>query len=188
MKTFALFAGLFFELSLAAVALLLGWAFGISPFRGVERGIVSLTAGIAMGIAAVLPPIALYFLALRVDCTAIQRLLETARGIVRRYLGPLPVSAVVALSFAAGLGEELLFRGLLQPLAASYLPLSLAVVTTSVLFALLHALNRVYVLFAFLMSVYLGAIFAATGSIVVPIVTHAIYDAVVLTHLQRHRQ
>ncbi len=63
--------------------------------------------------------------------------------------------------------------------------LVIALFGTSGVFALLHAVTRAYAFYAFLLSVYLGLLFAAAGSIVAPIATHAVYDAVLLVVLER---
>ena len=89
----------------------------------------------------------------------------------------------VALGAIAGLGEELLFRGVLQQSLQSYLPAPLSLVLTSALFALGHAITPTYALLSFLASCYFGVLFGKFG-LAVPILAHGLYDAaaVVATH------
>jgi len=95
--------------------------------------------------------------------------------------------ALIAL--AAGVGEELLFRGLMQVLIAEWCGpptgVVLAIGLTSVVFALLHALSPAYATLAFGMSVYLGLLQHYSGNILAPVVTHAAYDFAALWWLAR---
>ncbi len=75
---------------------------------------------------------------------------------------------VVAL-FAA-LGEELLFRGALQPL--------IGLVPVAILFGLLHATALVHVILATLLGLWLGWLYQWTGSLWPPIAAHLALDLV----------
>jgi len=89
----------------------------------------------------------------------------------------LGVLTALALGAAAGIGEEMLFRGVLQFELGSRLGSEvLAVGLTSVVFGALHAVTPLYAGLAALASVYFGWLYLATGNLVVPIITHAFYD------------
>lgn len=96
----------------------------------------------------------------------------------------LGMAGIVFISACAGIGEEALFRGGLLIWASEYAPLPLAVVATSVLFALVHWAKP---LVAFLIAV-IGLIFAgaylATGSLLAVMIGHAVYDVWALWFLQ----
>lgn len=99
---------------------------------------------------------------------------ETTR---RRPL--LTMAIALVLSLSAGLGEELLFRGTLQPIVASLARSEVVgMVLSSLLFAVLHAATPRYLLLAFLLSVYLGWIQLSVGNLFVPIVVHTAFDVV----------
>ena len=51
---------------------------------------------------------------------------------------PLPIWAIVIVSLGAGIGEEALFRGGVQTLAADYVDAPLAILFASSLFAVVH--------------------------------------------------
>jgi len=95
-------------------------------------------------------------------------------GTFKPVLGTL---TALALGAAAGIGEEMLFRGVMQFELGSRLGSEiLAVGITSVVFGALHAVTPLYAILAAIASVYFGWLYLVTGNLVVPIVTHAFYD------------
>jgi membrane protease YdiL (CAAX protease family) len=80
------------------------------------------------------------------------------------------------LGLAAGFGEELLFRGVLQYELASRMDPSLAILFSSIVFGALHAVTPLYALLATLASVFFGFLYELTGNLAVPIICHAVYD------------
>lgn len=91
---------------------------------------------------------------------------------------------LAAVAIAAGAGEELLFRGALQPLAERWWGPAAGWIGVSVLFGLVHAASRIYFLFATAVGLYLGWLAASFDDLVAPIVVHAAYDFVALAVLQ----
>jgi membrane protease YdiL (CAAX protease family) len=94
-----------------------------------------------------------------------------------------PVLGLVAaliLGLAAGIGEELLFRGVLQYQLSESLDSSAALAISSIIFGLLHAVTPLYALLATLASLYFGWLYLMSDNLVVPIATHAFYDFVAL--------
>jgi membrane protease YdiL (CAAX protease family) len=108
---------------------------------------------------------------------------------VVRELGPILArrSAVelALLAALAGIGEELLFRGLVQGGLMRVVPGYLALLSASALFGLAHFATSTYAVVAALMGLYLGGLFLMQGSLLAPIVTHALYDFVALIILVR---
>lgn len=91
-------------------------------------------------------------------------------------------SAIVPVALASSVGEEVLFRGALTPF--------IGIVASSVLFGLLHQMrgrSRLsWVLFATIVGLAFAALFRATGSLVGPIVAHALINAANLRFLLTH--
>lgn len=89
---------------------------------------------------------------------------------------------IVLIAFFSSLGEELLFRGLLQPW--------IGVLPTAVVFGLCHQMpgqaKWVWVCWATAVGLAFGLIFAATGSLVGALVAHAVINGVNLTFLRDH--
>ncbi|MEQ1877002.1 MAG: CPBP family intramembrane glutamic endopeptidase [Bdellovibrionia bacterium] len=84
----------------------------------------------------------------------------------------------LVVSITAGIAEELLFRGILQPYSGNLLG--------SVVFGILHALTPGYFVIATAMSLYLGWIYEWCGGFLfVPAAIHALYDFVALLLYKR---
>lgn len=96
-----------------------------------------------------------------------------------RDLSPLGIVALAAMS---SLGEELLFRGLLQPWLGLWLQ--------ALLFGVLHQLGGpsrwVWAGWAALVGLALGAIFALTGSLAGPLLAHALINGLNLSYLRSY--
>jgi uncharacterized protein len=99
--------------------------------------------------------------------------------LVPLFAGLGPLSSVV-LGAAAGLGEEWLFRGVVQP--------ALGLVATSLLFGLAHVggLRMLpFGVWASIMGLVLGGLAIATGGLIAPIVAHGVYDMLALAYIRR---
>lgn len=185
------------ELGLGLLALVIGRLAGLEliapgPAVGLpgiaSPGLLSPPAAVLLGLLAALPPLIAVYLMRLSRRPAIQELLRVSRHFVEEYLSPIRLPGVVVLSAAAGFGEELLFRGLLQSWIAGWGGLAAALLITSIIFALLHAVTRAYALYAFALSLYLGLLYVITGNILAPMVAHAAYDGVLLALLRRSIQ
>ncbi|CAB9528314.1 CAAX protease self-immunity [Seminavis robusta] len=181
--TFALVGGqsLLILGSIAVAALVGTPRFGLGPgfdlsWSAVGTGVLlTLPLGI---LAALLDLVEERFQALK-DVTK-----ATQRSVLALLGGEFkPVIALVtslALGCVAGLGEEMLFRGVLQFELSARFGEVLAIGLSSVIFGLLHAVTPLYAILATLASVYFGAIYIWSSNLAVPIVTHAFYDLVAL--------
>lgn len=113
-----------------------------------------------------------------------QRFRATHR-IVRLIEQTLDLSAlrfrhVLLFSLLAAVPEEMLFRGAVQA--------SLGLLTAAVIFGVLHALTRLYFIYATAAGVLLGALYLLGGSLWMPIGAHFAIDLVMfLLLLQRQR-
>lgn len=88
----------------------------------------------------------------------------------------------------AGLGEEALFRGVIQSTLADPLNPWVALAVTSVLFGLGHLITPTYAVLAGLLGLYLGGLSMAYDNLLVAMVVHTLYDFVVLVVLVgRHK-
>jgi membrane protease YdiL (CAAX protease family) len=85
----------------------------------------------------------------------------------------------------AGIGEEALFRGVVQSALLGRLPGWAAVLVTAAAFGAAHALTLTYAVLAALVGAYLGWLHLASGNLLVPILAHALYDFVALRLLLR---
>lgn len=94
----------------------------------------------------------------------------------------LPPTGIVVLALLSSAGEELLFRGLFQPWMGLW--------PQAILFGLLHQLpgpsRWIWVSWAFLVGLALGALFELTGSLLGPLAAHALVNGVNLSFLKNH--
>ena len=137
------------------------------------------------GVAATLPLLGLLRWCLRTEWVPVRRLVNLVEGHLAPYLAGASPGGIVLVSLMAGIGEEVLFRGVIQAGLADRLPAWLAVGIAAVLFGVAHWLTVSYAVFATLIGVYLGILFLVTGNLLAPAVTHALYDVVALSVLVR---
>jgi membrane protease YdiL (CAAX protease family) len=105
--------------------------------------------------------------------------------LVNEQIGPLVSRCTFlelgCLAAVAGISEEVLFRGVVQPALSARISEIGALVVASIIFGLVHAASRVYAIFAAIMGLYLGALFLLQNSLVPPILAHGLYDFVALS-------
>jgi membrane protease YdiL (CAAX protease family) len=184
--------GLLLEGGLAVLALTVGWLLGRSPWVGVSWSAAAWPeAGrsLLVGLAAVLPMLAGLFLIDRYPVGPLRELKE----FVDRHVVPLfqntSVAQLALIALVAGIGEELLFRGLVQHALSEWIGppqgVWLGLAVASVIFGICHWLTRTYAVLAGLIGIYLGLLLVVTGSILAPMVAHGVYDFVALIYLRR---
>lgn len=189
-KTKNLFkAARWFESSLIAVAIFLGWMAGINPFAFLvfsERAIV-------FGLVGTLP-LFLAFLAIRsLPLAAIQKITTLLLASIVPYLYQRHWTDLLVLAVIAGVAEELLFRGVIQPWMENSWGAGIGLIGSSILFGLLHAITPLYALLATSVSIYLGCSLDYGGerNLLTPIVIHSAYDylvflALIKTYKKQH--
>jgi uncharacterized protein len=90
---------------------------------------------------------------------------------------------LAVISAVAGLGEEILFRGAVQPIAERWFGYAGGLVLASLLFGAAHAVTRTYFMFAVAVGLYFGWLAQYFGELLTPIIVHAVYDFVALVVL-----
>jgi hypothetical protein len=163
------------------LALALGWWLELAPFATLAW----TWRGLAWGIAATAPLLLGLVWCLRTTLAPVARLVQVAeQRIAPLFAGSGPLALALVALFA-GLGEETLFRGVIQPALATHLPVWAALAATATLFGLAHWITPTYALLAGIVGAYLGGLLLVSGNLLVPIVAHALYDLVALTLLVR---
>jgi len=99
----------------------------------------------------------------------------------------LSIPELIAISALAGVGEEALFRGVMQPAVAGVTGQAPAILVVALVFGLLHAISVSYVVFAGVISVGLSLLYLWTENLAVPIIAHGAYDAFALIYATRSR-
>lgn len=152
--------------------------FGLGP--GVDASLPFVVQGILWSLPLGLLAVVLDFVEEKFP--ALQEVTKATQSSVLSLLGGtfkpfLGFATALALGAAAGIGEEMLFRGVMQfELGSFFGNEAVAVALTSIVFGALHAVTPLYAGLAALASVYFGWLYLATGNLIVPIVTHAFYD------------
>jgi uncharacterized protein len=140
------------------------------------------------GILGTAPLVLALFWILGRSAGTLRHLVEFAVDQLGPMVGHRSAAELAVLAAAAGLGEELLFRGVLQNGLTRLLSPSLALVFTSLAFGLAHYLTRTYAVVAGIMGLYLGGIYLLQHNLLAPIITHGLYDFVALLLLaERYR-
>jgi membrane protease YdiL (CAAX protease family) len=177
----AVYFGLLFESSLMLLALALGWLFNQPALASLTW--VSCDGALGVGIAA--PMLFGLVLLTRVRFPPFVRLRRLFDTFARPFFAPYTVLDLALLSATAGIGEEMLFRGVIQAVLHRWWGVWVALFAASVLFGLLHALTPTYAILAILAGVYLGGVWLLTENLLVVIIAHAVYDFLALLYLLR---
>lgn len=162
------------QLGLAGTALLgVGLTGGVVPW-GAERPLRA--AAVGFGTAAVLAAVNLWLLERRAGPWRRVRL--AVDEVLVPTFGVLGSWQILAVSLAAGIGEELFFRGWLQPLVG--------LTAAAVAFGLAHVAGSRMLAFgvwAAGMGLVMGGLAVATGGILASMTAHTCYDVVAFHYL-----
>jgi membrane protease YdiL (CAAX protease family) len=143
------------------------------------------TASIGLRVAAAtFPMLVLLVYVTRSKWAPIVELRSRVEWLVGQLFQDVGWLGLAIVSLAAGFGEEVLFRGALQPIAERWWGPTAGLIAASLLFALAHAVTRAYFLFALAVGLYLGWIAQTFNELVTPIAVHAGYDFVALLVLR----
>jgi len=185
--------GVILEGGLVLVAIILGYLLAgqplLNPIRFDPDGLVT-------GLVATLPMLAYFAFSLSRfgrNIAGFQKIYRLLQDILSRAIIELPGWKLVVLGMSAGIGEECLFRGVLQPLFEGWLPGINSILTpevnailvTGIIFGLLHALTPTYFIIATLLSIYCGFLVNYTGNLLTPVLAHGLYDAIGFLLLKR---
>jgi len=168
-----------FEGGLLLLALVLGSLLGYEPFRGIHLAWEAVLWG---GVATVPPLLGMWWCA-RSDWEPFLRLMREVEEKIVPIFANCSVVALAFISLLAGLGEEALFRGVIQAALSDWSYPWISVVVASLLFGLGHMITPTYAILAGLLGAYLGAILVIYGNLLTVIVVHALYDFVALIYL-----
>ena len=172
-------------LALQAVILLIAWI-GIRwlelefPVES-EQQFVNLLIGVLAGVITYLCLLVL----VRGRSATATNLLADAQAI-RESVADWGFIAIILVSLAAAIGEELLFRLLIQTwVAAKTLPW-IGVVVGALAFGIAHMTSKSYFIASFLMGILLGWTFMMTGSLLLVMAWHFAYDFLSFTVLIKY--
>jgi uncharacterized protein len=162
-------------------ASILGWMIDRDPLRHFAW----TGAAVLWGVAATVPLMILFGLFLRWPVGPLKGIQRFSEGVMRPLLAPCSVVDLLGISVLAGLGEEMLFRGVLQDAFTGWFNVWVGVLLTSLLFGALHSITLTYAVLAAVMGAYLSFVWMYTENLLVVVIAHALYDFLVLMWLLR---
>ena len=174
-----LLAALVFQGMFIPVALGLALLFGLTPWQDFHFS----TEAMLLAVLATVPLAVALWASGQSRAEWFRDIDELVRPVLTTLFRDRIPGSVALVSVLAGLGEELLFRGVLQAGLTGLLGPWLGVVLASVAFGLLHFLSWTYFLLATAMGLYLGALYELTGNLLVVCLVHALYDWVAIRYL-----
>ncbi|QDU91067.1 CAAX amino terminal protease self- immunity [Pirellulimonas nuda] len=174
------------EAGLALLGAGLAWLMGV-PLLGMLSPTEGWAWAIGRGLLAALPLVALLALARQASWGPIARFRRQVKRILRAAFPRARVGELLLVSLAAGIGEEVLFRGVLQYLLIQWLGVWPGLGLASLAFGLVHPISVAYVAVATFGGAYFGwlAVCSPDHEIVSAITAHAAYDFVALMLLTR---
>ncbi|MDR3639390.1 MAG: CPBP family intramembrane metalloprotease [Isosphaeraceae bacterium] len=170
-----------FEAGLAPLALVLGRILNQPPLAGFAWSMWDA----CLGAVATLPMLALLAIVVRWPVGPLGPIKQFFDREVRPLLRTRPWYDLALISIAAGVGEEMLFRGVIQGALSHALGQTAGLVVASLIFGALHPITRAYTVLAAALGAYLGGTWLFTGNLLSAMVTHGLYDFVALIVLLR---
>lgn len=175
------------EGGLFAAAIAGGLLCGVRPWLGMEGSPGVTAAAIGVGLVA-----GLIFTAAGIVCERLPgRAMEAFRRYIHTQIAPVFARCsriqLALIAVAAGLGEEVFFRGWMQQGLAVLWPGTYgavaAVLLSALAFGACHSLTRLYFVLATVGGVLFGLLFLCTQHIAAPVIAHAVYDFLMLLYL-----
>ena len=164
-----------FQGGLFLASLSFGWLCGI-PIR--SRLHISFDV-VAIGLMATAPMLLFLWFVYRTSISSLVQIRDLLRDTLGEYLAAATWYDLVALSILAGVSEEFLFRGTIEPLLCGW-NWPAGFVISNILFGLCHAVTPAYTVLATLIGCYLSlTVWMDTQpSLIIPIICHSVYDLV----------
>lgn len=181
------------EGGLIVVALMLAWGLNISINDSLHWNL----SGLYWGMAGVVPMLGLFYLLNRFPVGSLYRIKRFLIDALGPSLNVCTWYDLILLAGLAGVGEELLFRGVVQPwfsrLSEGEQGLLIGIIGSNVLFGLAHSVTWTYAILAGIIGCYLSYLLGVSGeqNLVIPIIAHGVYDFIaflVIKHSYRNER
>jgi membrane protease YdiL (CAAX protease family) len=175
------------EGAIALIAIILAWLFGVPLRDQMPEDWASLAVAVSRGFIATVPMLLVFWWLVHSDWPTLRELRHQVDRLIGEMFPAASAGQLALVAALAGVGEELLFRGVLQTVLIWWTPPIVGVIFASLIFGLAHALSKVYFLLATLIGLFLGALTWYFDDLVAPVVAHGVYDFVALVYLCRSR-
>jgi uncharacterized protein len=176
-----------FEGGLAILAIVLGWLLDQQPLATFRFEFSAL----GLALAATAPLLGLFWFTLKCPWRPLADVTRFLDEQIVPHFRNCSLIELAIIALLAGVGEETLFRGVVQPAVADAIGgphgVLLGLLIAAMLFGLLHPITPAYAALAGLIGLYLGWVWLACGNLLVPVVIHAVYDFWALAYMVRFR-
>lgn len=169
------------EAAFGGAGFLLAWICGFGLMDQIQISVRSLW----IALIAVLPLLGLYVLVRRSRLRVLGDLTRLLEESIRPMFATWTWWQMALVAIAAGVGEELLFRGFFQTWGSLGSGTLGGLILASLLFGLAHPISFAYATVVTLIGGYLGWLKLWTNDLGVPMIVHALYDGIVLQWLVR---
>jgi membrane protease YdiL (CAAX protease family) len=173
------------EGGLAVIAVVLAWLFGVRLHDQIPTAGPEVRAAILRGGLVTLPMLAVFFWLVHSSRATLRQLRRQVESLIGEMFPATNVAQFALVAILAGVGEELLFRGVLQTLLVHWTTPWMGLAITSVLFGLAHALSKLYFALATLIGLCFGWLVLEYDDLIAPIIAHSLYDFVALYYLSQ---
>jgi membrane protease YdiL (CAAX protease family) len=172
-----------FEAALIPVSVVLGWIAGISPFQNLHFS----ESAIAYGVIGTMPLFLLFLTMEHIQAEPVARIKKLLHETLGPSLHRYHWTDLLILAAIAGISEELLFRGVIQPWLESSWGMSAGLVGCNIIFGLAHAITPLYAVLATLVGIYLSLAldYGGNRNLLIPVVIHGFYDFLAFVALMR---
>jgi membrane protease YdiL (CAAX protease family) len=169
----------FFEGGLAPLSLVLGWWLGHPPLAHFAWDVRHAL----WGVLASIPLVLLFLIMLRWPIGPLRRIASFTMDEFVPMLAGSTWSDIALVALSAGVGEEMLFRGVIQCSLQGWLGIGMGLTAASALFGLLHPISIPYIMVMMVLGLSLGGEFLLTGNLISVIVTHTFFDFALMAYL-----
>jgi uncharacterized protein len=174
------------EGAIALLALVLAWLFSVPLREQFPRGMPFAWA-VVRGLVVTVPMLAVFWWLVHSDRPTFRELRRQVEWLIGEMFPSASIGQLAMVAVLAGVGEELLFRGVVQTLLVDWTTPAVGIVLGSLLFGGMHALSKIYFVLATIIGLCFGWLAWHYHDLVAPIVAHTVYDFVALLYLSRSR-
>lgn len=167
---------------LAIFGLVLAWLLGINPFDTIQF----TGRAVVWGVAGTIPMLIVFAFTYHLPIGPLRDIKQFLIENLGPHLSQCRWYDLVWVALLAGCSEELVFRAVMQTWLNQW-GVTTGLLVSNTLFGLAHAVTPLYAVLAGLLGIYLGALFqfADDGNLLVPTLTHALYDLVAFAVVRR---
>lgn len=173
------------EGGLGLLAAAAAWLFRVPLHEQIPAFGAPLGWAVLRGLGVTVPMLAVFWWIATSNWPTLVELRQQVQRLIGELFPTAGYGQLALVAALAGVGEELLFRGVLQTIFGWWTTPVIGLVLGALVFGLLHALSRVYFLFATGIGLCFGWMTWYYDDLVGPMVAHSVYDFVALVYLSR---